>query len=101
VAGSLLSSLTIDVLSMSTASVAQSAAALSQNGTLSPTTIGGVSGYADKPTTETGSGSTSAETITHTDLYVVHGAYLYQISEDALTGDSAALDTMVKSIKFS
>ncbi len=97
--GSLISSLTIDVLSMSDATVAQSAAALSQNSALTAISLGGQPGYSDKPTQEAGSssGAGGAVTLTHTDYYLVHGAYMYQISADALAGDGPALDKMVQS----
>ncbi len=98
VPGSLLSSLTVNVLSMSASSVAKSANALSADSALTATTIGGQPGFRDKPVTEPGTGATSNDTLTHTEYYVVHGGYLYQISADALTGDGAAIDAMTQSL---
>ncbi|HEY7976014.1 MAG TPA: hypothetical protein VID72_11760 [Ktedonobacterales bacterium] len=91
--GSQISSLTIDVLDLSDTSVAKTAAALSKNSALSKITFGGQPGFSDKPMLETG----ASETQTHSDYYVAHGAYLYQVSTDALAGDSAALNTMAQS----
>lgn len=91
--GSEISSLTIDVLDMSDASVAKSAAALAKNKTLSKITFGGQPGYSDRPALEAGANVT----LTHSDYYVVHGAYLYQLSSDALSGDGPALDLMAHS----
>lgn len=95
--GSLLSSLTINVLSMNDASVATSANKLSTNTAFTATTVGGQPGFRDKSVTETGAGATSSDTLTHTEYYVVHGGYLYQISADALTGDGVAVDAMTQS----
>ncbi|MGH2502695.1 MAG: hypothetical protein ACRDID_09295 [Ktedonobacterales bacterium] len=91
--GSQISSLTIDVLDMSNSGVAQTAAALAKNSALSKVTIGGQPGYSDKPTVETNAGVT----LTHSDFYVTHGVYLYQVSTDALSGDGPALQTMAQS----
>ncbi|HEU5345815.1 MAG TPA: hypothetical protein VFU60_15820, partial [Ktedonobacterales bacterium] len=91
--GSQISSLTIDVLDMSNAGVAQTAAALSKNSALSKVTFGGQPGFADKPTVETNAGAT----LTHSDFYVVRGAYLYEVSTDALVGDGPALQTIAQS----
>ncbi len=91
--GSLLSSLTIDVLNTRDASVAQTATALSKNSALSKITLGGQPGYRDKPVQET-SGSVI---VTHSDYYLVHNGYLYQISADALAGDGPTPNTMTQS----
>jgi hypothetical protein len=91
--GSQISSLTIDVLDMSNSGVAKTAAALAKNRALTKITFGGQPGYSDKPTVETNAGVT----LTHSDFYVTHGAYLYQVSTDALAGDGPALQTMAQS----
>lgn len=91
--GSLISTLTIDVMDMSNAGVAQNAAALSKNSALSKVNIGGQPGFSDKPLLQ----SNASVTLTHRDYYVVHGGYFYQISTDALAGDGSALDTMALS----
>jgi hypothetical protein len=78
---------------MSNAGVAQTAAALSKNKALSKISFGGQPAFSDKPTLETG----ASVTLTHSDYYLVHGAYLYQVSTDALAGDDAALSKMAQS----
>ena len=98
--GSRISTLTIDVLDMSNASIAQTAAALAQNSALSKITFGGQPGYRDTPTTQTSAGSGTSATLTHSDYYVAHGGYLYQVSSDALSGDGPTLDTMAQSFKL-
>lgn len=95
--GSQISTLTIDVLDMSNASVAQSAAALSKNSALSAMTFGGQPGYRDKPTVQTGAGSDASASVTHSDYFVAHGGYFYQVSTDALPGDGPTLDRMAQS----
>lgn len=95
--GSQISSLTIDVLDMSNASVSQMAAAFSKNRALSKITFGGQPGFRDTPTTQSGAGSDASASLTHSDYYVAHGAYLYQVSTDALAGDGPALNTMAQS----
>jgi hypothetical protein len=91
--GSEISSLTIDVLDMSNAGVKQTAAALSKNKALSKITFGGHPAFSDSPALETG----ASVTLTHQDYYVADGAYLYQVSTDALSGDASALDSMAQS----
>ncbi|HEY8325374.1 MAG: hypothetical protein ACHQ1E_13440 [Ktedonobacterales bacterium] len=91
--GSQISSLTIDVLDMSNTGVAKMAAALAKNSALSKITFGGQPGFSDKSTVETNAGVT----LTHSDFYVTYGAYLYQVSTDALSGDGPTLQTMAQS----
>lgn len=98
--GSQISTLTIDVLAMSDASVAKSAAALSKNSALSKITFGGQPGYRATPTTQKGAGSDASASLTHSDYYVAYSGYLYQVSADALAGDGATLDTMAQSFKL-
>lgn len=94
----LISSLTVDVLDLSASGGSQAAAAgLAKDKTLSPVTLSGFAAYRDQPTTQQGAGIDSAITVTHTDYFLIHGAYEYQISIDALPGDVAALDTMANS----
>jgi len=98
--GSQISTLTIDVMDMRNSSVAQTAAALSENSALKKITFGGQTGYRDQPTTQKGAGVTASATLTHSDYYVAHGGYLYQVSADALPGDTSTLDTMAQSFKL-
>lgn len=95
--GSLISSLTIDVLNLSDIGGSQAAAKLASDKTLTPVTLSGITAYRDKPTTEQGAGNESAISVTHTDYFIVQGAYEYQMSIDALPADQAALDTMAQS----
>ena len=92
-----ISSLTIDVLALSDVGGSAVAANLAKDKTLIPATISGLPGYQDHPTRQQGTGNTSTDVVTHTDFYLVHGAYEYQISIDALAGDDAALASMESS----
>lgn len=94
--GSIISSLTIDVLALDNAGGTQVAAQLANDKTLTPITLSGQTAYHDKPSQQQGAGNESAFTVTHSDYYLVHGAYEYQISVDALAGDESALDTMAQ-----
>jgi hypothetical protein len=96
-AGSIISSLTIDVLDLNNAGGPQVAAQLAQDKSLTPITLSGLTAYRDQPTRQQGAGNVSNFAVTHTDYFIVHGAYEYQISIDALSGDEAALDTMARS----
>jgi hypothetical protein len=112
----LISSLTIDVMNLQAlGGVDKAATALAHDKTLSPLTISGLAGYQDNPTTQwtvspTPQGVTNStpqptatpqqgaiNTITHTDYYLIHGSFEYQISADALSGDAQALQTMLQS----
>ncbi|MEO7003287.1 MAG: hypothetical protein ABI068_15850 [Ktedonobacterales bacterium] len=93
--GSLVSTFTLDVLSLQDKSVAALAKKLPTNKSLTRTTLAGLTAYTDTPLQQQ---STNGQvTITHTDYYLVHGAYEYQLSTDALTGDSSALASIVNS----
>lgn len=98
--GSQISSLTINILDMSNPGIAQNAAAMSSNKNLKKTTIGGQPGYRDTPISQPGSASGASVAVIHSDYYVVHGAYFYTISTDALPGDSNTLDQMAQSFRF-
>jgi hypothetical protein len=95
--GALTSSLTIDVLVLSDVGGPNVAVNLAKDKTLSPATISGFPGYQDQPAQQQGAGNMSAEIVTHTDYYLVHGDYEYQISLDALPGDQKTLNTMARS----
>lgn len=99
--GSLISALTIDVLNLSDAGGTQAAAKLASDKSLTPVTISGVTAYRDHPITQQGAGNESTVAVTHTDYYLIQGAYEYQISIDALPSDQAALDTMAHSFTLS
>lgn len=93
--GSLVSTFTLDVLSMQDKSVAALAKQLPTNKSLTRTTLAGLTAYTDTPIQQ--QSSNGQVTITHTDYYVVSGAYEYQLSTDALTGDGPALASIVNS----
>ncbi len=96
-AGSTISSLTIDVLKLSDTGGPQVATQLAQDKNLTPVTLSGLTAYRDKPTQQQGGGNQAGAVVTHTDYYIVQGAYEYQMSIDALSGDESALDTMANS----
>lgn len=98
--GSAISSLTVDVLSLSDIGGTTVTAQLASDKTLSPVTLAGRAAYRDKPTQQQGNGALSAVSITHSDYYVVNGDYEYQISIDALAGDEATLDAMAQTFTF-
>jgi hypothetical protein len=95
--GSLISSLTIDVLALNDVGGPQVAAQLAKDKTLTPVTLSGLTAYRDQPIRQQGVGNQSSSVVTHTDYYLVQGAYEYQLSLDALSGDESALDTMAQS----
>lgn len=97
-----VSSLTITVMDLRNTYVAQAAAALSKTHGLQATTVGGQSGYVATPIQQSlpgSQGTPSTVTETHTDYYVVHSGYEYQISVDAVSGDNSdsALAAMLHS----
>ena len=96
------SSLTITVWDLNNPTGASQAASLATNKTLHAATIGGLAGFESTPNKlplPGNAGSASATADTHTDFYVVHGAYEYQLSTDAISGDNSdgALAGMVAS----
>ncbi len=99
-AASLISTFTVTVLNMKNKDIARSAASLAKNKTLQATTIGGEPGYKGSPLAQ--DIPNSQISVTHTDYYVVHGGYEYQISTDSVKGDNADadLESMVASFGF-
>ena len=95
--GSLISSLTIDVLTLNDVGGSQVATQLAKDKTLTAVTVSGLTAYRDQPSRQQGAGNQSDIIVTHTDYYLVQGAYEYQLSLDALSGDESALDTMARS----
>jgi len=90
------------VLNLSDTYVARAAAGLATDASLHKTTISGLPGYVSSPEQQPlpgPNGTPSAQTDTHTDYYLVHGGYEYQISIDVLSGDGAdaALAAMLQS----
>lgn len=99
-AGSIISSLTIDVLALSGAGGSQISAQLAKDKTLTPVKLSGLTAYRDQPSRQQGAGNESAFTVTHTDYFIVQGAYEYQMSIDALAGDEAAVNAMAQSFSI-
>jgi hypothetical protein len=112
-----ISAFTITVWDLHDPTAAAQAAGWAQNPALHAMTIGGQPGYASAPIQEpvlpnpgaggpaatgTAASGASAVTDTHTDYYVVHGGYGYQLGTDAISGDNAAgaLQEMLQSFTF-
>lgn len=100
-----VSALTLSVLDMSDSYVAAAAAGLAGDKTLHQMPLAGTTAYVSAPIQQAipgSNGTPSATTDTHTDYYLVHGAFEYQISVDALSGDGsvAVLQGMVQSFAF-
>lgn len=91
---SLVSTFTLDVLSLKDTSIAKSASLLATNKALAHITLAGQLAYRDTPITQA---TTSGATVTHTDYYVLHGPYEYQISADSVSGDATAIQGIVNS----
>ena len=97
---SLISTCTVTVMSLKNSDIAKGAADLASNKLLEKVTIGGVQGYKSKPITQ--EVPNSQISVTHTDFYVVHGDYEYQLSTDSVKGDNADsdLDSIIASFGF-
>jgi len=93
--GAQVSTFTLDVLSLSDKSIAANAALLPKNKTLTHITLAGQPAYRDTPATQSAQGSSVV--VTHTDYYLLHGGYEYQISTDAIPGDATAVQGIVNS----
>jgi hypothetical protein len=96
------STFTVSVQDLGNPYVAAAAAALPTANGLHATTVAGQPAYASAPLQAPipGAGGTpSGLTDAHTDYYLVHGGYEYQLSTDAVTGDAAgpALRAMLAS----
>lgn len=87
---SLISTCTITVMNMKDSNIAKSAARLADDNALEPATIGGMQGYKSKPVVQ--NVPNTQVSVTHTDYYIVHGDYEYQLSTDAVSSDHADSD---------
>ena len=98
--GSVVSTLTVAVFDAKNPTIAQSIAGLPTQAGLHTTTISGVVAYATAPNTQAAPGASIK--VTHTEYYVVAGGYEYQLSTDAIQGDSAdsALAQMLASFQI-
>jgi hypothetical protein len=99
-AAALISTCTITVMNLKNSDIAASAASLSGNKALQPVTIGGARGYKSAPVTQ--DIPSSQISVTHTDYFVMHGNYEYQLSTDSVKGDNADgdLQSIIASFGF-
>jgi hypothetical protein len=91
----MVSTLTVTVLNLSDRYLFGAAAKLAHDPRLQRTTLSGLPAYASPPDQQAipgAMGTPSALTDTHTDYYLVHGGYEYQLSTDAVSGDNADAD---------
>lgn len=95
--GSLVSTFGVTIFNAADPTLAASIAKMKTDKTLHATTIAGLPGYQAAPVAQQLPGSHS--TVTHTEYYVVHSTYEYQLSTDTVQGDNAddALASMLKS----
>jgi hypothetical protein len=101
----LISSFTVTVLNagdpaIASAIASQKAQASGANPVLKTIALAGQSAWQAQPMTK--QLQDSDQSATHTDYYLLHGAYEYQLSTDAITGGGAdaALAAMLKSFTF-
>jgi hypothetical protein len=100
-----VSELTISVLDLSNSNVATAAATLATDTSLRKMPLAGTTAYVTPAVQQQipgNEGTPSAVSDTHTDYYLTHGAFEYQLSMDAFSNDAstAALQTMVRSFAF-
>jgi hypothetical protein len=95
--GVLPAMLSISVLSLSDPSIGASARALPTQKGLHKVTLSGLTAYADTAVQQPVPGTSVTDT--HTDYYLVHRSYEYQLSTDSLSNDdsAAALSSMLSS----
>jgi hypothetical protein len=96
---------TITVADLRDPNVATAAAALDTNPSLHKTTLAGQPAYTTAAVQQSlpgANGTPSAVTDTHTDYFLVHDGFEYQISVDAISGDNAtaALQGILQSFAF-
>jgi hypothetical protein len=97
------STLTVTVLDLRAPYIAKQANGLASNPSLHPYALSGLAGYATAPIQQQlpgPNGTAGTATDTHTDYYVVHSGYEYQISTDVVSGDDGAnqaLQSMLRS----
>lgn len=95
-----ISTCTITVMNLKNSDIAKSAKSLASDKTLQPVKIGGVQGYKSSPLVQ--NVPNSQISVTHTDYYVLHGDYEYQLSTDSVKGDNADgdLQSIIASFAF-
>jgi hypothetical protein len=95
--GSLVSTFTIIVLSTGAAPVATAVARLRKDPSVHALTLSGMPAYQAAPVQQPIPNTQFSDT--HTDYFLIHGGYEYQLSTDAVQGDnaSAALEAMLQS----
>src|SRR5260370_154679 len=98
--GSLVSPFGVTIFNAADPTLAAYIAKMKTDKTLHATTIAGLPGYQAAPLARQLPGSHS--TVTHTEYYVVHGTYEFQLSTDEVQGDNAdvALAGMLKSFSI-
>lgn len=99
-AASLISTCTVTVMNLKNGDIARSANGLASNTQLKVATVGGIAGYVSAPLAQ--DIPNSQISVTHTDYFVVHSGYEYQISTDSVQGDNADGDlrSIVESFGF-
>lgn len=95
-----VSTFTITVLDLRDTNIKAAAAKLPSDTTLRAVQLAGTAGYAGPPIEQ--SLPNPQISVTHTDYYVLHGAYEYQLGTDSVKGDNADADlqSMLKSFTF-
>lgn len=95
--GALISTFSVTIFNAADKAMATPIARLKSDKTLRATTIGGLAGYQATPVTQPIPGAQGS--VTHTDYYVLHDTYEYQVSTDSVQSDSAddAMRTMLQS----
>ncbi len=98
--GSLVSTFGVTIFNATDPTLAATIAKMKTDKTMHATTIAGLPGYQAAPMAQQLPGGQS--TVTHTEYYVVHDTYEYQLSTDAVQGDNAddALAGMLKSFSI-
>lgn len=92
--GSFISTFTVAVFTLSDPTIAHDASILATDTSKHQVALAGMAAYMSTPLRQQVPGSDVMAT--HTDYYLVHGAYEYQISTDAVSNDQA--DTALVSI---
>jgi hypothetical protein len=95
--GSLVSTFSVTVSNAGYAPIATAVAKYPKDPTLHPITLSGLTAYRGTAVQQPIANTQFSDT--HTDYYLIHGGYEYQLSTDAVQGDNAAapLDAMLHS----
>ncbi len=95
--GSLVSTFGITVFDVGAPPIATAVAGYTNDKTLHALTLSGLPAYQGAPIQQAVPNTQYSDT--HTDYYLIHGGYEYQLSTDSVRGDNAgpALDSMLRS----